>query len=147
MVVPTRQFYGDAMKIITLAITIFSPLLLINIGFAAEMLVCPLEIQTSQQPLEKIEGWEYGKRIIKHEFEEVVFFDGHPTNKHALKYDEEHEGLKGHTLIWNFSEKAQYWVRCGYDGTTVALIKQLPEGTRSCGVTYVRSEMPKIACK
>lgn len=133
------------MKMMNLVLVILSVSLLPNIGLAAEVPICPQEIQTGQQPLEKIKGWEYSNHEIKHTLNWVIFYDGHPSKKRALIYDEEREGKEGNILIWHFP--GDQWVECGYNGTTVALIKQIPDGIHRCEVTHVRSEISKITCK
>ncbi len=104
-----------------------------------QTVICPVKISTKQE-LQGLEtGWEASTRPLNNVLSDVVFFDGHPSNNMSLKYDKTSKIADDEVLIWGLDPTSEYWLRCGYFGTTVALIKRLPIATKKCEVTYSKS--------
>ena len=47
------------------------------------------------------------------------------------------------TAIWNFypKEKNHYWMTCSYSNTSLLARRKLPEGVKSCEITYQWSRL------
>jgi len=101
----------------------------------AASIQCPDRIKTNQSLQKKIDGWgaflDDGNRV--HRFNKVTFYAG-PPNEHA-SLAPDNEGTKSNKAIWTFG-KDEIWLACGYSNTEIQLIRKLPEGTKTCNVTY-----------
>ncbi len=86
----------------------------------------------------------------------ITLYNGPPRENVSLVYDKwsRRNGLA--YAVWKFSAapKERIWLRCLYANTTIALDKELPEGTSQCKVTYDPKvsvagspEVKNIVCK
>jgi len=97
--------------------------------------LCPRAIATRQQLDGDLKGWESYTRVVKHVLRDVQMFEGHPSGTVSLHPDErEQEGKP--VAQWRLHAEAEYWVQCGYSGTSVALARRLPPGVTRCEVAW-----------
>ena len=99
---------------------------------------CPSEIETQQQLTGAVPGWHDLRAKTPHRLNQITFFDGHPDEQASLVPDTT-KSVKGPEIsTWQFASKAgrRLWIACGYAGTTISLIQELPEALRTCSVMY-----------
>ncbi|KTD25394.1 Uncharacterised protein [Legionella lansingensis] len=107
---------------------------------SAAAIQCPQKIKTNQSLQEKINGWDafVDDWNAVHPLTHVTFYCHHPKEHASLAPD--NEGTKGNKFIWTF-DRNEFWIACGYAGTTIQLIQKLPGQTKTCTVTYDDSNL------
>jgi hypothetical protein len=117
---------------------LFVLLLLTPHARAAEPTSCPDSITVQQQLKTSVEGWKSTLDDTPSRLAQITFYDGNPDEKASLIPDRTSKSGGKETSIWNFNFKTAggIWLACGYSGTSVVLIRQLPPKTASCSVTY-----------
>ncbi|WP_412757512.1 STY0301 family protein [Legionella bozemanae] len=113
----------------------------------AATIQCPTVIQTNQSLQHEINDWNVFTDELNgiHQFERITFYSGHPKENASLTPD--HERSKVKKLTWTFG-KQETWIACDYTRTKIQLIRKLPDGTKSCTVTYNKdfSKVTAINC-
>ncbi|KTD72732.1 STY0301 family protein [Legionella tucsonensis] len=96
---------------------------------------CPQVIQTNQSLQHEIKDWDVFTDKLNgiQQFARITFYSGHPKENASLAPD--HENSKVKKLTWTFG-KQEIWVACDYTHTKIQLIRKLPDGAKSCTVTY-----------
>ncbi|CAM2791501.1 Uncharacterised protein [Legionella steigerwaltii] len=122
------------MKVFT-CINFFLGLVVFCNSASATTIHCPETIQTNQSLQHEIKAWEAFQDDWNstHHFDRITFYSGHPKEHASLAPDNEVSKVK--KLTWSF-DKQEIWVACGYTNTKIQLIQKIPNGTKSCSVTY-----------
>jgi len=108
---------------------------------------CPTTIETKQVATASLEGWTVIALPLKHVLNTVVVFDGPPAEQVSLKYDEMLERGGTEVLVWGLTPGVQYWIQCGYFGTSVALAKPLALTVKRCEVSYSGNVVAAVTCE
>jgi hypothetical protein len=102
---------------------------------------CPREIEVEQRVGVVPEEWEAAQTTATVALASVTFFDGPPSEKASLKFDSEDMQKRDRIALWNLPPNVRgYWISCGYQNTTAAISRRLPENVKSCAVTYDRKK-------
>ncbi|KTD42101.1 STY0301 family protein [Legionella parisiensis] len=101
----------------------------------AATIQCPQIIQTNQSLHQEIKDWDAfaDESNVINQFERITFYSGHPKENASLAPDHENSEVK--KLTWTFG-KQETWIACNYTHTKIQLIRKLPDGIKSCTVTY-----------
>lgn len=96
---------------------------------------CPETIQTNQSLQQEIKTWDVFQDDWNstHHFDRITFYSGPPKEHASLAPDNETSKVK--KLTWSF-DKQETWIACGYTHTKIQLIQKIPNGTKSCTVSY-----------
>jgi hypothetical protein len=108
------------------------------LSFAADAINCPKTIATRQQLSAPETGWSATLDDTPQTFSGITFYDGPPTEKASLVYDQIKHAKGEDVASWNFGQvkDRQTYVTCNYAGTVVQLARKLPPQITSCTVTY-----------
>ena len=136
-------------RLILLCIAVVSCLSLASV--ASDAAICPAKIEVQQRLASAVDGWAPITDDSPHQLSGITFFDGPPSEKASLVYDAIKKTATEELVTWNFdsSGKRSTWMVCSYSGTAIQLSRGLPPATKSCQVTYSRTQrlagMPVIA--
>jgi hypothetical protein len=100
---------------------------------------CPDQINV-QQRAEVPAGWSvsYGKQAPR--LAGVTLFDGPPSNRTSLKFDQRKLSARELTLVWILRDSPRsHYLQCSYERTTAVIAIALPPGLRKCEVVFDRS--------
>jgi hypothetical protein len=110
---------------------------------------CPARIQTNQSIAVAVPGWEalefttrgaeFEIEKVSHRYFGVSFYYAHPSEHMELRADDNDK-----PLTWSFGDSSQIWASCGYSGTTVRLVTQLPPGLTKCWWENVERDRERI---
>ena len=123
---------------------------------AADSITCPEAINTRQALIASVPGWTPMLDDTPHGLSGVTFYDGPPSEKASLVYDQITHGKSEQIATWRFVPPTgrPIWMACSYAGTGIELTKTLPPKTTSCSVTYDPQQsiaglpvIRKITCK
>ena len=102
---------------------------------------CPQKIEVEQRIVAAPEGWDTAQATATVALASVTFFNGPPSEKAALNFDSEDQQKRDWIAFWHFPPSTRgYWISCGYENSPAAISRRLPEGVRSCLVTYERKK-------
>jgi len=103
---------------------------------------CPLTLPSTVQKLNtEIPGWTVTDTDDKHVLVEVAIFDGPAEEQHGVVPEGEQRFKKNGkdflSIYWNLEQPQgiQYWIRCGYSGTKVALTRKIVGSKVRCEAT------------
>ncbi len=118
-------------------------------GATAAPLPCPARISTKQELAQPLEGWQWYATATSHALDAVSIFDGHPSRQVSLKYDRAHARKGRRVQVWHLARGKEYWITCGYEGTSVAVMHALPAGLRQCEVVWAGryTEVVGVSCR
>jgi hypothetical protein len=100
---------------------------------------CPDQLSV-QQRAEVSDGWSvsYGEQAPR--LAGVTLFDGPPSNRASLKFDQRKQSARELTLVWKLRESPRsHYLQCSYERTTASIATALPPGLRQCEVVFDRS--------
>ena len=103
--------------------------------------VCPATIDVTQKLADTPAGWVIsgkGEGNDKSRLENIGFSDGDPVHEVTLAPDSSKKahGVDTETWIFPAASKEGYWISCIYSQTKVLLTQRIPDGVKSCSVTY-----------
>ncbi|GGF64055.1 hypothetical protein GCM10007301_24860 [Azorhizobium oxalatiphilum] len=138
--------------------TIVLPLVMLmgssTMAFAAPQ--CPQEIKVSQSLAAPVAEWTGFQTTSPTRLSGIAFYDGPPAEDASLAPDSFKKQKSLETAIWTFDPQSSrsIWMMCLYAGTTQALTRELPKGTRGCTISYDgtqkiagQSIITNVACK
>jgi hypothetical protein len=104
----------------------------------ARSIECPQTVVVKQELPEAATPWETFQEQVPSRLMSVAVFEGHPKERATLVPDA--EATKGGKQVYTWRLPANtahpYWLACGYDRTSVILVRPLDPGVSSCQVTY-----------
>ncbi len=105
---------------------------------AQEVINCPNEVKVTQSLAAPVPGWTSTQDDTPHTLAGVTFYDGPPSEKASLVYDQIARNKGQQTATWRFApqDKRQIWMACSYAGAGVQLARKLPANITTCSVTY-----------
>lgn len=118
-------------------------------GEAVATPTCP-EIAVRESLATEVRGWRAVFSEPSRRLNRISFHDGHPSERVTLVPDATTKAGGRETSIWRFGQDSGrgIWMECGYAGTSITMIRELPPDTKACSVTYeanVRlAGMPRI---
>ena len=127
-----------------------------SFSHAADTISCPASITTRQELTSSANGWSPLLDDTPHNLAGLTFYDGPPTEKASLAYDQYKHGKGEDLATWTFAkqEDRRIWLVCSYSGTAVELSRTLPPQITTCTVSYDPQthvaglpEIKKIACR
>jgi hypothetical protein len=132
-----------------------------QVGAIARDGYCPPSIRVNQSIKTIPSQWTAATDDFYNSLMGVTLYDGPPSQHASLAYDNwfKRDGLA--YASWTFTASSstkrtatRIWLKYSYAYTTVTLAKELPEGTKSCDVTYDPKveingspEVKDISCK
>lgn len=119
-------------------------------GEASAAPSCPPEIDVRESLAAEVPGWSAVTAETPRRLNRIAFHDGHPSERVTLVPDATTKAKGRETATWRFGKDSGrgIWMECGYAGTSISLVRELPPGTKTCSVAYemnVRlAGMPRI---
>ena len=107
----------------------------------AEEFACPKSIQIKQRVTKSPGPWTVKYGNTEHSLGWMTLYDGPPVEMASLKYDNLIESETEWKAIWNLlpDNKGGYWIKCGYERTSVVLSRRLPPEMNQCTAIYERN--------
>jgi hypothetical protein len=110
-----------------------------SVGTARADFSCPDQLDVQQRAAPP-HGWAVNYSEVPPRLSGVTLFDGQPSNKVALKYDQRKSTARELILMWTLRETPRsHYVQCSYERTTAQIAAPLPPGTTSCEVVFDRT--------
>jgi hypothetical protein len=100
---------------------------------------CPDQLAV-QQRAEPPSGWtvSYGETAPR--LSGIALFDGPPSNRASLKFDQRKQSGRELILTWNLKDSPRsHYLQCSYERTTAVIATALPPGVRRCEVVFDRN--------
>lgn len=110
---------------------------------------CP-DIAVRENLATEVRGWRAVFSEPSRRLNRISFHDRHPSERVALVPEATTKARGRETATWRFGKDSgrRIWMECGYAGTSISMIRELPAGTKTCSVVYetnVRvAGMPRI---
>jgi hypothetical protein len=119
-------------------------LLLIGLGVSlaapcgAQTNVCPNTISVHQDLAQSIPGWQVFPDDAPVQLAGVTFYDGPPTERASLVYNQEIRRAGKLVTTWHFAPERdrQIWMGCSYSGTVITVARGLSNEIKECSVSY-----------
>ena len=106
---------------------------------AAAEVSCPDQLSV-QQRAEAPDGWSVSYAETAPRLAGVAVFDGPPSNRANLKFDQRKQSNRELTLVWKLRESPRsHYLQCSYERTTATIATALPPGVRQCEVVFDRT--------
>jgi hypothetical protein len=100
---------------------------------------CPDQLAV-QQRAEAPDGWSVSYGETAPRLAGVALFDGPPSNRVNLKFDQRRQGGRELILLWKLRDSPRsHYLQCSYERTTATIATPLPPGIRECEVVYDRT--------
>ena len=92
------------------------------------------------------DGFRPFDREPSHRWTNAQFSDGPPEEMAWLAPDSTQRRGTAATNIWTFTPSGRgTWLSCAYSGTSIVLVKRLPDSVRRCEVRYDTAMSPPPA--
>ncbi len=98
---------------------------------------CPATVAVEERVPEPPSGWSVTQRQGGHRLAGVTFYDGPPSERASLVYDETVTHGDEWIASWHFTQGPRpFWIECRYENTAMQLARALPPTVTVCRVTY-----------
>jgi hypothetical protein len=100
---------------------------------------CPDQLSV-QQRAEAPQGWSVNYAETSPRLAGVALFDGPPSNRASVKFDQRKQTDRELTLVWKLRDSPRsHYLQCSYERTTATIATALPPGVRECEVVFDRT--------